>query len=1579
MPVTADQLASAVVRSGLMTADALKAFWGALPAGQRPKDGDGLAKALAQAGKLSEFQAAELSSGSDTPLILGDYVLLARIGAGGMGQVFKAEHRHMRRLAAIKLLPPALTKDEAAVKRFQREVQAAARLSHPNVVQTFDAGVQKGVWYLVMEHVEGQDLSALVKTSGKLEIHDAVNFKLQAARGLAYAHGDGVVHRDIKPANLLLDTKGNVKILDMGLARIDSADSVDHQLTNTGQVMGTVDYMAPEQAANTHNADARSDVYSLGCSLFRLLTGENVYGGTTVVEKILAHIGHPVPSMRDRRPDVPDEIDRIFKKMVAKQPENRHQTAAEVVKDLEGWLRPGGGGDASPVTEDSKLHAFMQSVKSPSKSGVLSSTKGAASTATVAAKPAPDITISVQSGEVDTDPHTQRFVVNPPAPQAATPKTKGSGNSKIPVPVMIAGGAAGFLFLALGIWLIVRDKGGNEIARVQVPDGGSATVETKPLDDGTATVPAPDNVVYLDDLPEIESVVGQNSTMGKHGVTPAFATLAWRGSPVAHSLWMPVERGQVSFVRYRLGGQYARFEADAGQLPELGRPPKTPMTFRVLGDGRELWKSKPIEKQDDFDMVSVDVRGVQELRLETSCVDRAYNCHAMWYNPRLTPVAESAIKTVGPTPPPAKAPFDAAQAKAHQAAWAKYLGTTVETTNSVGATMILIPPGEFLMGSTDEQVAAALKVADEVKGNHAKNSIEKSERPQHRVVISKPFLMGATEVTVGQFKKFSASGYVTKAEQDELKAKATPPPVVPGQPAQPIQTYLNPGYVVNDESPAATITWNDAVAYCNWLSAEEKLDPCYLLDVNTSELQPNKNGYRLPTEAEWEFACRAGTTTQYSFGDDHQELVQYGWCKKNSGNRTHAVGTKPANPFGLFDLHGNLQEWCQDYYDEKWYEKTLANDPIGPFSGSNRVIRGGHWYNSASPCRSAYRYSYTPSPHHILSHGFRWVRSLEAHPETTTSKPEPRTLEPVGKAPEIAKAPFTAAQAKQHQEAWAKYLGVPIEITNAIGMKLIVIPPGEFVMGGLKEKHGHVPVTLTQPFRFGVHEVTQGQWKAVTGSDASVFPEGGAAAASRGDRFPAPSVTWSEAVDFCQKLTAQERAAVRIRADQAYRLPTEAEWEFACRAGTDTEVFWGKGDPGEYAWCEGNSDGHPHEVGLKKPNGPPAAAPAARWAGHPHEVGLKKPNPWGLYDINGNVSEWCSDWRADRLTGGVDPQGPPTGTNRICTGADFATKPQFVRSSEHYSKSPHNKSGFRVVLGTVKTAAAAPPRAAPTVSSQTALASPAKTTTPSGPTPPPAVVPFDAAAAKAHQEAWAKYLGEPIEITNAIGMKLIVIPPGEFVMGKEKVAVTLTKPFRLGVHEVTQGQWRAVMTTEPWATRKDWPHGANFPAFDITWHNAVAFCQKLTEQERAAGRIPSEQEYRLPTEAEWEFACRAGTATPGFIEGEALGDYAWYSKNAADVGEAYPHEVGLKRPNPWGLYDPYGNVDEWCLDDFDHVGPLPGGSDPRVQAEGNGRVRKGGQSSDHWENTSSVGRGGRPADSTFGGPGFRVALVRTTD
>ncbi len=224
-------------------------------------------------------------------------------------------------------------------------------------------------------------------------------------------------------------------------------------------------------------------------------------------------------------------------------------------------------------------------------------------------------------------------------------------------------------------------------------------------------------------------------------------------------------------------------------------------------------------------------------------------------------------------PPLAVAPFDAAQAKAHQKAWAKYLAAPVENPNSAGTTMILVPPGEFLMGMTEEQVAAALKDKD---ATHWLYNNYRESRPQHRVTISKPFYLAATEVTIGQFRAFVAdTGYRTEAERDgkggtrwdeQHKTLVQEPNLL----------WNSPGYEALKDMPVTQITWNDAVAYCNWLSQREALSKRYEATRESWEPVPGE-GYSLPTEAQWEYACKAGTTTLYFCGNDEETLSKYAW------------------------------------------------------------------------------------------------------------------------------------------------------------------------------------------------------------------------------------------------------------------------------------------------------------------------------------------------------------------------------------------------------------------------------------------------------------------------------------------------------------------------------------------------------------------------------------------------------------------------------------------------------------------------------------------------------------------------------
>lgn len=330
--VSVDQFVKHLLDSGLLPAEEVKALNARIPAGQRA-DARPLVHELVKAGKLTTFQANQIYTGKSKGLVLGSYVVLDKLGQGGMGVVYKAEHRKMGRLVALKVLAPAITSQPEAVNRFQREVQAAARLSHPHIVAAYDADEAQGVHFLVMEFVDGSDLSSLVKKQGPLPVGQAVDCVLQTAHGLLHAHQVGLVHRDIKPANLLRDAKGKVKILDMGLARFDGAGNTvgPDELTQSGSILGTCEYMAPEQALNTRKADLRADIYSLGCTLYYLLSGKTMYGGETSMEKLMAHQQEPIPPLLGAAKN----LQAVYKRMVAKKAEDRYQSMAEVIAALE--------------------------------------------------------------------------------------------------------------------------------------------------------------------------------------------------------------------------------------------------------------------------------------------------------------------------------------------------------------------------------------------------------------------------------------------------------------------------------------------------------------------------------------------------------------------------------------------------------------------------------------------------------------------------------------------------------------------------------------------------------------------------------------------------------------------------------------------------------------------------------------------------------------------------------------------------------------------------------------------------------------------------------------------------------------------------------------------------------------------------------------------------------------------------------------------------------------------------------------------------------------------------------------------
>jgi serine/threonine protein kinase len=292
---------------------------------------------LVQQGLLTKYQADHAAEGRGEGLLVGQYVVLDELGHGSVGRVYKARHRLMGRLSALKVFTSD-DQDSENHKRFLREIHATAQLDHPHLIKAYEAGEHLGAYYLAIEYVEGENLHTRVEKKGAMALPQALPCFIQAASGLGYAHSLGMVHRDVKPANIMLGNDGRVLVLDLGLVRFTSAYS-SMSTSVDGTVRGTAAFMAPEQAMSIRNADHRSDIYSLGSSLFYVLTGHTMFNEKAVMQQLIAHQKKPVPPLRQFLPAAPVELDQVFFRMVAKNPDDRFQSMFDVAQSLEAVLQ----------------------------------------------------------------------------------------------------------------------------------------------------------------------------------------------------------------------------------------------------------------------------------------------------------------------------------------------------------------------------------------------------------------------------------------------------------------------------------------------------------------------------------------------------------------------------------------------------------------------------------------------------------------------------------------------------------------------------------------------------------------------------------------------------------------------------------------------------------------------------------------------------------------------------------------------------------------------------------------------------------------------------------------------------------------------------------------------------------------------------------------------------------------------------------------------------------------------------------------------------------------------------------------
>jgi formylglycine-generating enzyme required for sulfatase activity/serine/threonine protein kinase len=1167
------------------------------------------------------------ASGNVLPELVNhpQYEVIRELGRGGMGVVYLARNKIMDRLEVLKVLNRETLAKQGTTDRFLREIQSAAKLHHANVVAAYTAFTAGELLVFGMEYVEGEDLGKLVRARGPLPVLNACYFAYQAAQGLQHAHERGMIHRDIKPGNLILlreGKKATVKILDFGLAKVKSEHGLDRSLTQTGQMLGTPDYIAPEQTLDAQKADIRADIYSLGCTLYHLLTGNPPFIGNSLYEVLQAHHSTDPKPLNLVRPEVPPELAAVVAKMLAKEVDRRYQTPAEVAQALKPFLKP--GGLSSPAPEISQIGSTHNRPSEPLAKDQAGDDEAALSLAPMAAiEPAERWKSLLDLPAFERSSAIRKAVG--PAPRRAIPWMW---------PAIAAGGLAAMLTVlwACGVFSVKTKE-------------GVIVVKNLP----------PDAEVFVDD----EKVL---LTLPKDG--PAEISVATG----THTL--QVKQGSV-VVR--------------GQK------------VMIANGGREV-----------IDAEFKPVANTESSKSPTIIQDDMHNATA---------------------PPLLVAPFEKTAAREGQERWAAHLHAQVEVTNTIGMKLTLIPPGRFPMGSS-ETIDELLKV-------FPKEKPKLGERPVHIVTISKPIYVGIFEVTKEQFRRFvEDTGYRTDAEKDGKGGRGyRNGQTHPWSSTNPAFTWRDWGADQPDNAPVVNVSYNDATAFCRWLSNKE----------GTS--------YRLPTEAEWEYACRAGTLGRSYNGNDPRRLTEIGNVRDETIKSVFPglpegamvvessdgfvfpapVGHFQPNSFGLFDMIGNVWEWCTDWYDEDYYLTSPAVDPPGPTSGTNRVNRGGSWFAGGSGSRSARRGYQVPDARDPFM-GFRVALSIPDSMKssvTATTAPLTPQAPPIVKdhrnsaAPAMLVAPFNETIARQGQDSWAQHLKTERETTNTVGMKLVLLPPGQFEMGSsdsveqLKAafpvegasnaKHvkleGEWPVhkvTISRPFYLGKYEVTKRQFRqfveeAGFRSDAErsekgcngFTVDGDKLVAGHGSNFtwrdwgveqsedaPVVNISHTDAAEFCVWLSKKER--------RSYRLPTEAEWEYACRAGTTSRYYNGNdpvgltkiGNVRDATWRARFPEGWTEQAALGSSDGYVFPAP----------VGQFPPNNFGLYDMLGNAWEYCADWYDETYylhSPEFDPPGPPTGQKTVFRGGAWsagAMQSRVARRQYREPDIPWENTGFRIAL-----------------------------------------------------------------------------------------------------------------------------------------------------------------------------------------------------------------------------------------------------------------------------------------------------------
>jgi formylglycine-generating enzyme required for sulfatase activity/tRNA A-37 threonylcarbamoyl transferase component Bud32 len=864
---------------------------------------------------------------------LGTYRVEAELGRGGMGIVFKAHDSELNRTVALKVLRPDRL-DEGARARFVREARAAARIKHENVVQVYSVVSTPGdPPFLVMEYVDGPTLRERIAADKRLEVRNAVEIVVQVADGLEAAHAAGLVHRDIKPGNILLDGKSDLgvpvsamraKITDFGLARItDDANSV----TREGTLAGTPTYMSPEQVAGPERIDPRSDVYGLGATLYEAITGEVPFHGAPhmVLRQIEREEPRPPRQLNDA---VPADLETICLKAMAKEPDQRYQSCREFAADLRRWL-VGEPIHARPVGRFERSWRWCRrNPRVAALSGLVLALLVALAAGSTIAAARIAATLEHLNREREAGVSARVDALVTAAPDA--------------VPLAIE-------------FLRAAPETARELLRNRLQDDSADPTERLHAACALASLGEVHSQMLIDSIAQVAPSVGECMNIVSALRLSTDASVPERLAARAEQEPDANLRARFAIVLLQLGDPRAAermlaltedptdrttlihgFPSWHGNLADTANLLRRSETSALrsglcIALGLVDWRGIPARQRHELTNIMTE--------LYEESTDAATHSASAWA------LRKWGLPLPNPVPQEAPRPNDG---------W---------FINRHGLTMLKIQPGTFRMGDPDEH--------------------KNQDRRLHTVFISCAYFMSDGEISVQLFRQFLDDPDYDPAEKP-----------IPAQRRE-IDQIVSP----SDDFPVQNVTWTEAVLFCNWLSRREGRTPCYQRtgtlrttsrrDWNDDEKVDTwqewrwdraADGYRLPTEAEWEYACRAGTTTRYYFGDQPALVPFYGATSNNRVVPASPCGSRIPNGWGLFDMHGNVWEWCWDWYAP--FPEADERDPTGPAApsmrtGAQRVFRGGGIANFSGDPDSASRGHAPPDGAAFRNLGFRIVCSFD--------------------------------------------------------------------------------------------------------------------------------------------------------------------------------------------------------------------------------------------------------------------------------------------------------------------------------------------------------------------------------------------------------------------------------------------------------------------------------------------------------------------------------------------------------------------------------------------------------------------------